>query len=167
MVYKQVCHERCYLKNVPKDKIGDPQLEGCEAMDSGKCRHCGHEFRVHMHVTYEYVWEKVEEEDPVIKKALEEGMDGVKAREMALNGKMQKLQQLEQEKQDILAIAARFAQFLKSKSITSSKDHVIEHLKYLINVEEQTQEAGNPSRSLAALQYSPPHPNKYHSYQPF
>ena len=51
-IYEQICHNHCHLSGVPVETTNNDQLRNCAAMSDGNCRQCGHNYRVHMHITY-------------------------------------------------------------------------------------------------------------------
>ena len=52
--YVQLCHKKCYLKNVVSDKYPSNKLRICKVMDRGGiCTKCGCPWNKHMHVAYE------------------------------------------------------------------------------------------------------------------
>ena len=54
VIYKTICHDPCYLSEVPVDVIGCPQAVECEMFSRNLCKKCGHHWREHLHITYEF-----------------------------------------------------------------------------------------------------------------
>ena len=53
-VYKAICHDGCYLTNLPADVIASPEFLKCEIFDiSGRCTRCNHSWQQHQHILYE------------------------------------------------------------------------------------------------------------------
>jgi len=57
-IYKNPCHDPCYLDNVEVDRVNCPELMQCYAFNIGQsntCRHssCGHSWQEHLHVYHE------------------------------------------------------------------------------------------------------------------
>lgn len=51
--WRQICHEHCHLAGVKPTLTDEPLLQQCYAMKDGVCQKCSHEWRVHMHISYE------------------------------------------------------------------------------------------------------------------
>ncbi|KRT81130.1 hypothetical protein AMK59_5338, partial [Oryctes borbonicus] len=120
--YKQRCHDPCYLKNVPREHIGSPELVNCWAMSNRKCRICSCDYSSHMHIYYvsETYDDKIDNE-------------GVKAqikdREAALNETKKMVATIESrktayenEKNIIIKTMATFAHFLNRNAIAPYND---------------------------------------------
>ncbi|CAB4015305.1 Hypothetical predicted protein [Paramuricea clavata] len=52
-IYEQICHDGCGISGGPLEVTNNEQFRGCAAKDNnGTCKHCRHDYRVHMHMTY-------------------------------------------------------------------------------------------------------------------
>lgn len=134
--YKQVCHERCYLKNVPKQVIGSPELRQCDAMNNDTanphCRHCHHSFSIHMHIYFDTKPYKSREIDKNVEANINREEE-VRAEISNMITKLtQKRTSLMTEKDTVQKSMAKFAHFLTHNAITPYNDTYQEYIQYLI-----------------------------------
>ncbi|CAH1154069.1 unnamed protein product [Phaedon cochleariae] len=135
--YKQKCHEHCYLSNVMREMIGDPQLVNCAAMDrKNDCQRCGCSFKVHQHIYYKTKVKEIREVDDNVKKNIYDKTKLVEEAERTLQSVMKKKEELISEHQIIVTTCARFAHFLKNNAITPFNDSYKEYIEYLIKREQ-------------------------------
>jgi len=52
LFYPQISHDRCYPPGIPVGTTNNEQLRDCGVMSDGKCQKWGHDYRVHMDITY-------------------------------------------------------------------------------------------------------------------
>ncbi|GJQ75236.1 hypothetical protein Trydic_g9835 [Trypoxylus dichotomus] len=136
--YKQVCHPKCYLKQVPKKVVGSPELKNCEAMEglfNRTCKHCKHSYGLHMHISFTTEPYMSREINMKVNADIKKKEEFVRQIEDAINDlKNQKLT-LETEKRTVQQSMAKFAHFLNNNAIVPYNDKYQEYIQYLIESE--------------------------------
>lgn len=152
-IYKTLCHNPCYLNNVPPEKVGTPEIMQCWAF-SGKehCRGCGHHWQEHLHVLYELKEETQTVKDDSIDVAMRKQENAITLKQRAIENMAKAISEFEQEHRAIQTAAARFSLFLKKHSITYYNDATIEYLDHLIKQELEKVQAGGSSARLKDLE---------------
>ncbi|KAI1137351.1 hypothetical protein F5Y05DRAFT_389067 [Hypoxylon sp. FL0543] len=135
-IYKTICHKNCTRPNVTPDQQGHPNLYGCHAFDGDTCKRCGHNWQDHMHVTYELRERKVMVTDTAVSQQLKAHADDVSLREAAIQDLDRRINEYQDEHDEIQKAAAMFGLFLKKYSITPYNDATLEYLDMLIKDEK-------------------------------
>lgn len=132
--YLQLCHNPCYLRNVPAELIGSPELLSCWAMaGTRRCRICGCDYTTHMHIYYETETYQTTIEDTNIFNELSQKQTDAKDIEAFIQGLEKRKLEFETEQLFIIQSMATFASFLKKNAITPYNDAYKAYIKYLIN----------------------------------
>ena len=121
-LYKQQCHKPCYLKGVPKEMVGDPQLEDCGVMTDGNCMYCHCSWKKHLHIYKETQKVEVKKEDQNVKNTIKSKEDARVHIEKTLNNVNQRRTELEAEGSTISKTIAKFAYFLQEHALTPFND---------------------------------------------
>ena len=152
-VYVTVCHDHCSVKGIQTEMTNNPNLGKCRAFNcSGDdCRKCGHDFKVHMHITYTT---KIVEEEFLSKEAQkninEKGSIKDKKKEF-LRQTENKIVELESERMIIMECAAKFATFMKSTAMIAYNDSFNDYLDMLILDEENKSEQLRDDQKIKKL----------------
>ena len=156
-VYKQKCHDHCYITGVSTGTKNQTELQGCAAMGgTGEgnqimCRVCGCPWFEHMHQTYSVTKVNATVEDPNVQKQLEDRKDNREALRLFIERLRSTIQQLEQEQEFITKVSAEFAAFLHKYAITPYNDVMAEYLDHLIRVEKDKVSLGGGKKTLERL----------------
>ena len=144
-LYTQVCHKPCSLKGVPVETTNNQQLYHCRAMANGTCRHCKHDYRDHMHMTYTTsLVEKTFLSDDVQQEINK--LTNVKDKKQKFIAFLEKnIEEYEEEKEILYKCASPFGAFLKQNAMIAYNDSFICYLDLLIRV-EQIEEDGDEDR---------------------
>ena len=144
-IFKQICHERCYLKGIPSETTNNPQIYNCRAMVKGRCKHCKHDYRDHMHMTYTTsLVEKTFLSDDVQQEINK--LTNVKDKKQKFIAFLEKnIEEYEEEKEILYKCASPFGAFLKQNAMIAYNDLFICYLDMLIRV-EQIEEDGDEDR---------------------
>jgi len=143
--YTQICHPHCHIVGITTKMIGAPGLQQCSAMNNGVCKHCQHDWRTHMHITFELQSYQILEDDEIVIKQLKRKQGEKISKEDLLCEFTQKIKQLQDERNRILDINAQFASFLKENAITAFNDDLAAYLEFQINEEK---ERSSPNKRL-------------------
>ena len=150
-VYKQICHPHCYLSGVPSETTNNEQLRCCRAMSGGNCTECGHDYRVHMHITYSAT---VVEKEFLSKDAQSkiQNMSDVKSKkEVFIVLLEEKNKELEDEKKFIFECASFFGVFLKENAMIAYNDSFSEYLDMLINEEKAKEKEIRDDKKISQM----------------
>lgn len=148
--YKTHCHAVCSLQNVQIERVADPGLIHCWAMnDSGTCNGCKHHWMEHMHVIVELEEYIATILDPQIEKQLASHADDTTLRTTAIHQINKEVEEYQVEHEKIRQTAVEFGLFLKEHSITAYNDATLAYLDMLIKDEETKIHAARKSRLLA------------------
>ncbi|KAF5301885.1 hypothetical protein FQR65_LT08717 [Abscondita terminalis] len=140
--YQQKCHEPCYLKRVPNEIIGAPELLNCAAMElNGECSICTCRFQVHMHIYYRTEIFENKVEDNTIKNNISSKEEARKNAQDLEVKMVKRLDLLNREKYAITKTTAKFACFLKTNAIAPYNDAYEAYLEYLIDREKSLNDA--------------------------
>ena len=139
-IFKQICHERCYLKGIPSETTNNPQIYNCRAMVKGRCKHCKHDYRDHMHMTYTTsLVEAIFLSDDVQKKINK--LTNVKDMKEKFIAELEKsIEEYEEEKEVLYRGASHFGAFLKKNAMIPYNDSFSDYLDRLIQVEQNQQD---------------------------
>ena len=134
-IYPQICHDECPLKGIPDETTNNERLRRCEVMSDGKCKKCGHDYRLHMHITYTADVVEKEYLSPEVQKTIE-NKAGLKKKKTALIGELEnRTKELEEEKKEIYECASFFGAFLKENALIPYNDAFGEYLDMQIREE--------------------------------
>lgn len=132
--YKQRCHDPCFLKNVPKEIIGSPELVYCAAINRSTkaCIKCECDFSAHMHIYY--LTKTVENKvvDKNILKNINNKKTLLENTQKLINNISIRKKELDKEHKIITQTCAKFAHFLQNNAITPFSDSYQEYIEYLI-----------------------------------
>ena len=144
-IFSQICHDHCYLKGIPNETTNNPQIYNCRAMANGRCKHCKHDYRDHMHMTYTTsLVEAIFLSDDVQKKINK--LANVKDMKEKFIAELEKsIEEYEEEKEVLYRCASHFGAFLKQNAMIPYNDFFSNYLDMLISV-EQTNEDGDKDR---------------------
>jgi len=165
------CDPHCSVKGVQADCIDDPgkerncwtsfkyvfnkiAIKNCSAMRASggqTCRVCGCVWNVHMHVTYDMVPVQKAGVDEATKKRYKEITDRVKLKQKMLDDLETRVQELEDEKHQIINACAYFGLFLKSYSVLPYNDAMIGYLNLMIKEEKEKADQSQVRLTLVAL----------------
>ncbi|XP_056639606.1 uncharacterized protein LOC130447025 [Diorhabda sublineata] len=135
--YKQRCHPHCYLTNVGKEQLGDPNLISCTAMNgTTTCCQCFCDYRVHMHVYYTTETVENQEKDENMQMKIASRSEVIENKWRLIRNIEQRQKELEEEHKIIVEICAKFAHFLQNNAITPFSDSYKEYIEYLIDREK-------------------------------
>ncbi|RSL68851.1 hypothetical protein CEP53_002391 [Fusarium sp. AF-6] len=152
-IYKTVCHDRCWLTSVDRNKKGHPELQGCAAMDlAGMCNGCGHSWMDHMHIYYKYVPTTYQHRDEATDRDLIKNADNIQLREEAIRMKKEAIEEFKLEHRQVQEAAIQFGFFLKRHAITPYNDATIEYIDMLIDQERQKMKVGGSNQRHKKLE---------------
>ncbi|KAF2898089.1 hypothetical protein ILUMI_08089 [Ignelater luminosus] len=135
--YRTLCHNPCYLRNVPAEIVGSPELIHCTAMGGTQnCQVCGCQYLTHLHIyyiteTYEDKIVDVNIDSQISKDKIEVGTVEAKIKEIKDRSKEYKT-----EEETIIKTIAKFAHFLQNNAITPYNDAYKQYMEYLIDKEK-------------------------------
>ncbi|KAF5288459.1 hypothetical protein FQR65_LT02111 [Abscondita terminalis] len=142
--YHQRCHDPCYLRNVPREVIGSPELVNCAAMNqSGACKKCTCRYQVHMHIYYETETFESRLEDKTVKTTINSKEQAWQNARILTSNLSSRLVMLNNERQTIIKTTAKFACFLKNNAIAPYNDAYEAYIKYLIDREKSLGEVSD------------------------
>ena len=144
-LYTQVCHKPCSLKGVPVETTNNQQLYHCRAMADGRCRHCKHDYRDHMHMTYTTSLVEATFLSDVVQKEINDLTNVKDKKEKVIALLEKRIEEYEEEKQVLYRCASHFGAFLKQNAMIPYNDSFSGYLDMQIEV-EQTKEDGDKDR---------------------
>ena len=144
-IYKQICHDHCYLEGIPVETTNNHQLYECRAMDNGTCRHCKHDYRDHMHMTYTTSLVEATFLSDVVQKEINDLTNVKDKKEKVIALLEKRIEEYEEEKQVLYRCASHLSAFLKQNAMIPYNDSFSDYLDLLIRV-EQTNEDGDKDR---------------------
>lgn len=154
-VYKTICHNPCYLQNVPVETVGHHELVKCYAFQGQPLcqnRNCRHRWEEHLHVLYELKEETKTVKDETIDAAVRRHESAMDLKALAIKRQQEAIEEFELEHKAIQLAAARFSVFLKKNSITPYNDATIEYLDHLIKQEKDKVQVGASPQRLRELE---------------
>lgn len=132
--YSTKCHNPCYLRNIPREIIGSPELIHCTAMNgTNTCQKCGCDYGKHMHVYYETTEYETRVEDVNITSEINNKETALKNVKQLINKLQKRKKEYEKEHEFILNSLAQFTWFLKYNAITAYNDAYHTYVGYLID----------------------------------
>ena len=145
-IYKQICHEPCYdVKGIPVETTNNQQLYHCRAMDNGRCRHCKHDYRVHMHMTYTTSLVETTFLSDDAQKEIND-LNNLKEKKQKLLDVLEKrIEEYTEEKEILYKCFSHFGAFLKQNAMIAFNDSCSEYLDMQIK-DEQTKEEVDKDR---------------------
>ena len=154
VVYKTICHDPCYLDNVPADEIDHPSLRKCPAFynNNGFCNNCTHSWQSHINVLYELRpgWKTYMSDDTQMK--LKAAVSDMEKKKIAIAEKEAFIAAIKAEYNEIEQAAIQFCLFLKKNSITSYNDTTLDYLAFMIKEEWGKVAAGRDPTKLDNLE---------------
>lgn len=150
--YTSHCHPECYLIGLQAEAIGCPRLIECYAF-SGRdhCRVCGHHWRVHLHIMYEFEEYTATMTDSRIEQEIAANASDATLRQTALQEAQQLIREYQYEHALVQNAVAQFGIYLKKSSITAYNDATLEYLDMLIKQEQEKIEVGGNGKRMDAL----------------
>lgn len=135
-IYSQICHDHCYLPGVSIETTNNEQLRRCQAMADGKCKKCQHDFKQHMHITYEASLVEKEYLCKETQQRILEKKDMKSQKEALVATLEQEIQELNGEKKYIFNCASKFGSLLNENALIPFNDTFSDYLDMLIQDEE-------------------------------
>lgn len=134
-----------YLEGIPVETTNNHQLYECRAMDNGTCRHCKHDYRDHMHMTYTTSLVEATFLSDAVQKEIND-LTSVKDKKEKFIAVLEKrIEEYEEEKKTLYRCASHFGAFLKQNAMIPYNDSFREYLDMLIK-DEQIKEEGDKDR---------------------
>jgi energy-coupling factor transporter ATP-binding protein EcfA2 len=129
--FKTVCHNNCFLRNVPLTKFPEPALEDCQAFDlEGNCLHCGCRVQRHMHINQK------QRQKQVLKKVSAHPMNLQDAEKV-----MEMFVQTQQKEQKVIINAiVKLSCYLKQNAILEYNNAFEERIQLEIRKEQAASE---------------------------
>ncbi len=137
-VYNQICHDHCRVSGVPVETTNNQQLRRCAAMHKldGNCTKCGHNYTLHMHITYTTTIVEKEFLSDDVQKIIKEKSDSKSQQEEFIAELERSIKELKEEKKFIFECASYFGVFLKENALIAYNDSFSEYLDMLVREEE-------------------------------
>lgn len=142
-LFPQICHDHCYLKGIPSETINNRQIYYCRAMAQGKCRHCRHDYRDHMHMTYTTSLVEVTFLSDDVQKEINDLKDVKDKKQKAIEELEKHNKENKEEKEVLYSCASHFGAFLKKNAMIPYNDSFSEYLNMQIKVEQTKQDGDN------------------------
>ncbi|KAI5782393.1 hypothetical protein DFH27DRAFT_637422, partial [Peziza echinospora] len=153
VIYKQLCHNPCYLRNIPTDTISHAGLIQCAAFSGQQnCQHCKHIWQQHLHILYELRPGHVLKKSPEIEERLATARSDIERKGLLIRDKESFIRVVRSELHAIEQASVQFCLFLKKNSITPYNDATLEYLAFLIKDERGKVSAGGNSDKLDSLE---------------
>jgi hypothetical protein len=154
VVYKSLCHDPCYLDNIPADQLSPPGLLRCYAFDGGDgfCNGCSHSWQQHLHVLYELKPAQKTIKSKEVESKLKDAKSDMEKKEIAIAEKELVIKEIKAEYDEIAHAAIQFCIFLKKNSITPYNDATLEYLEIMIKEERGKVAVGGARTKLEALE---------------
>uniref|UniRef100_A0AC34FBA8 G domain-containing protein n=1 Tax=Panagrolaimus sp. ES5 TaxID=591445 RepID=A0AC34FBA8_9BILA len=151
VLYKQICHNRCYLRGANVEQVPDPRIQGCSAMTGQKCRICGCHWSKHIHIRFEHFKTVIETDDKNIKNVIQKDEDAAKIKEQMIQDCEKYIGELKDEQNKIIKTALLFELFLDANSILPNSKAFEKYLKQKINEEEKCAKDGSDRSKIDNL----------------
>ncbi|KAK7964444.1 hypothetical protein PG988_011418 [Apiospora saccharicola] len=138
-LYKSLCHDPCYLKNVDEEVVGHHALAHCAAFknNSGFCKKCVHHWQEHLHIWYTQTEVKVTHMNREVQQQLDANASDVTIKKLATKQLTKEVETCKASLKEIQDAASRFGLYLKKNSIAAYNDAMIEYLDLLIKDERR------------------------------
>ena len=151
-IYKQVCHDHCQLDNVDAERVPEPALQQCWAMQGGQtCTQCGCAWSLHMHIRFKQVKTSASVEDPNIRNAIETNEDARITKQKIIDSCEKIVEEYKHEQKIIMEASIRFAVFLNQNAIMTYNDVFEKYVEKSIEEEEKCFKAGGDRSKLDSL----------------
>uniref|UniRef100_A0A914YYQ2 G domain-containing protein n=1 Tax=Panagrolaimus superbus TaxID=310955 RepID=A0A914YYQ2_9BILA len=138
VIYKAICHDHCYLKNVTPETAPNPALQECAAMDADLiCKECGCQWDTHLHIRFIQREVEKEVEDENVRRSIDQNKSEIEIQLDAIKSLEERIDEYEKVQADIDQILAKFASFLKENAILAYNDTVEDYLKLNIRDEKE------------------------------
>ena len=137
-VYVTKCHDHCYVEGIQTEMTNNPHLSHCVAFSckGDPCRTCGHDSKVHMHITYTTKIVETEFLSHQAQTNIKKKGSVKEKKEEFLRILENKITDLEYERIIIMESAAKFATFMKNTAMIPYNDSFNDYLDMLINDEQ-------------------------------
>uniref|UniRef100_A0A914QVJ8 AIG1-type G domain-containing protein n=1 Tax=Panagrolaimus davidi TaxID=227884 RepID=A0A914QVJ8_9BILA len=151
-IYKQKCHDHCYLSNVDVEKVAEPHLQGCTAMAGQQnCQVCKCHWSTHMHYRFDQIKTSVEIEDKNTKDLIQKNEGANVIKEQMIKDCENRVAELKEEQQKIIKISLRFGSFLQANAIIPYNDAFEKYVEKTISQEEKCIQFGGDRSKLDNL----------------
>uniref|UniRef100_A0AC34GNA4 G domain-containing protein n=1 Tax=Panagrolaimus sp. ES5 TaxID=591445 RepID=A0AC34GNA4_9BILA len=151
VLYKQICHDHCYLTGVNVEQVPEPSLTGCAAMRGQYCQPCGCHWSTHMHIRFDQHKTTIEVEDKNTKDLIIKNEDAAKVKEKMIKDCENTISELKAEQQKIIKTSLRFGSFLQANAILPYNDAFEKYVEQTIAEEEKCTEVGGDRSKLDNL----------------
>jgi GTPase SAR1 family protein len=145
--YAQVCHDGCGIK-VEAEKTKIPKLRKCRAIErsTGICKFCKCHYEMHMHIYKNTRIEETQRTNVDVSKKIDNIEDAQKERQKTITYLSNECTELNSEKEIIINITAKFANFLKNNAIVPFNDSFKDYLEHLIENEKTLTQKGSKNK---------------------
>ncbi|KAI2625315.1 hypothetical protein GGS26DRAFT_197102 [Hypomontagnella submonticulosa] len=142
-VYPKACHHGCHVSGAD-EVIGFARLYWCRAFKrrGRECVSCGHDWKMHLHVSYEIRMEQKEMQDSRIVERIRSKEDAKKAIAESIQGLERFMKEIETEEQIVKNALAKFGVYLDKHAIVAYNDATINYLDYLIKDADRNGDQG-------------------------
>jgi len=154
VVYKTICHNPCYLTDVPADTLAHPGLIHCPAFrgNSNSCSKCSHSWQMHLNIMYELMPEQHIIKSKEAEARLNAANSDMERKEIAIDEKKAFIAAIKAEYDKIDHAVIRFCIFLKKNSITPYNDVALDYLAFMIREERGKVAVGGGATKLEDLE---------------
>ena len=145
-IFPQICHDHCdEVKGILVETANIQQLYQCRAMANGICKHCKHDYRNHMHITYTTSLVEATFLSDAVQKEIND-LTSVMDKKKKFIAELEKsIMEFGEEKETLYRCASNFSAFLMKNTMIPYNDYFIDYLNMLIAV-EQTNEDGDEDK---------------------
>uniref|UniRef100_A0AC35GTP7 G domain-containing protein n=1 Tax=Panagrolaimus sp. PS1159 TaxID=55785 RepID=A0AC35GTP7_9BILA len=150
-IYKQICHDHCYLTGVDAERVPEPNLMNCAAMSGNICQECGCPWSTHMHIRFDQIKDSKEVEDENTKDLIKMNVDASLVKQKMIDDTQATVDELKAEQQKIIQISLRFGSFLQANAILPYNDAFEKYVEQTISEEEKCTEVGGDRSKLDNL----------------
>ncbi|KRT81129.1 50S ribosome-binding GTPase [Oryctes borbonicus] len=131
--YKQICHDPCFLRNVPREYIGSPELIHCKAMSNHKCKICNCDYRSHMHIYYMTETYEDQIDNEGVKAQIKDREAAINIMKTLIANMESRKAHYENEMDTIIKTIAKFAYFLQRNLISPYNDAYKGYIEYRLD----------------------------------
>uniref|UniRef100_A0AC35G8Y5 Uncharacterized protein n=1 Tax=Panagrolaimus sp. PS1159 TaxID=55785 RepID=A0AC35G8Y5_9BILA len=150
-VYRQICHDHCYLIGVDVEKVPEPNLINCAAMSGQNCQSCECLWSTHMHIRFDQIKSTLEVEDKNAVDMIEKNKSASSIKKQMLKDCEQQITSLKAEQQKIIQTSLRFGSFLQANAILPYNDAFEKYVEQSIREEENCIKVGGDPSKLKNL----------------
>jgi len=154
IIYKTMCHKPCGLGwLVERNERGHEAPQRCKAMNGTMfCRICGHNYKDHMHIYYDYRPTTHRHRDLVVDVDLCNNATKIDLQREAIRMKATAIEEFKLEYAEVQNAAIQFGFFLKEHAIEPYNDATVEYVDHLIDVKRLKVRSGGKGDTLKMLQ---------------